>query len=211
MTPPEPGTASEDPAEGPTEASDAPPEPAGAGDRPADEPVSRREGTLAAVAYAFGALSAAVVWLLERESAFVRFHATQSAVFTVAVLLLVVALSLLQVGLVFLPGVAEALSVLFSFVYVPVAILVLIAGSDSYYVPGAERPTACRSSVRSRTAGHRDSHQVVGTPWLPVAPLCRRPRGPLRPATVLDVGEVRGEVGGREHANEVRRYRGTGQ
>jgi uncharacterized membrane protein len=53
---------------------------------------------VAALAYVLGALTGVIVLALERESRFVRFHATQSIVFSLAVMVLTLILSGLPVG-----------------------------------------------------------------------------------------------------------------
>lgn len=90
-------------------------------------------GTVAALSYLLGAISGVIVWFLRRDSPFARFHAIQSILFTLSIILLVGVLSFVQFLLVFVPEIGTLLSILFSFVYIVIAVVVLVVWIQLMY------------------------------------------------------------------------------
>jgi uncharacterized membrane protein len=78
------------------------------------------------LAYLFGWVSGLIFYLIEKESRFVRFHAMQSILLNVSVIVLVIAFTIIQTILVFISGMLAALFGLLWFVVILGALGVVI-------------------------------------------------------------------------------------
>jgi uncharacterized membrane protein len=78
------------------------------------------ENLAGALAYLLSPLSGIVLFVLESENEFVKFHSAQSIVFGVGVFLVYVAMTFVQFALLFIPRLGGLLSLMFSLAYLVV-------------------------------------------------------------------------------------------
>ncbi|MCT9097087.1 DUF4870 domain-containing protein [Haloarchaeobius sp. HME9146] len=71
---------------------------------PSETSLGVDENVAGALAYVFGVISGAIVFVLESENEFVRFHAAQSIVLSIAIFVAAFALTLVNVVLTFAIG-----------------------------------------------------------------------------------------------------------
>ncbi len=75
------------------------------------------ENLAGALAYILSPLSGIIMFLLENDNEFVKFHSAQSIVFGVGMILVYMAMSVVQFTLLFIPRLGGLLSFMFSLAY----------------------------------------------------------------------------------------------